>query len=298
MGSQRSRGWVVIAVGVMLVIVAVGVLAGLHLTSGDLRQPTTSAPPRPTVSKAPDSQISTAPTDLNASFAELAATVGGSLGVSYAAVGSTEPAVHLGNWISGPAWSTMKVPLAIAALRAQDTPGVTAPMDAAITESDNAAADTLWTGLGTPDQAAGKIDAVLREAGDPTTVESRKIRPEYSAFGQTDWSLTNQARFLAAAVCDARDAQVFELMGRIGSDQSWGLGTVAGTRFKGGWGPSETGAYLVRQLGIMHTDRGDIAVAIAAQPNSGSFADGTTALTTVSSWLQSHAAELPAGRCR
>ena len=297
MGSRRCSGWIVIAVGLMLVIVAVAVLIGLHLTSGQGPQPTATVP-APPVAAPPADQSPTAPTDLKSSFTDLAATLNGSVGVSYVAVGSTEPAVQLGGWSSGPAWSTAKVPLAIAALRAQDKPDATAPMTAAITESDNAAADTLWAGLGTPDQAAGKIDAVLRETGDPTVVESKKIRPEYSAFGQTDWSLTNQVRFLAAAACDARDAPVFDLMGQIGSDQRWGLGTVAGTRFKGGWGPSKTGAYLVRQIGIMHTDRGDIAVAIAAQPNSGSFRDGTTALTALSSWLQSHIAELPAGTCR
>ena len=70
-------------------------------------------------------------------------------------------------------------------------------MVAAITESDNAAAESIWEGLGDPATAAAEVGKVLHDTGDPTMVESRKLRPEYTAFGQTDWSLTNQAMFLA-----------------------------------------------------------------------------------------------------
>jgi len=227
----------------------------------------------------------------------VAATLHGSFGLAYAPVGSRQPATQYGDWSSGPAWSTMKVPLSIAALRDQDEPSPAGPMVAAITESDNAAADTLWKGLGSPDQAADKVDAVLRETGDPTAVQSVKIRPEFSAFGQTDWSLTNQVQFIAAAACDSRNTPVLALMGQIAGDQRWGLGTIADSRFKGGWGPSEAGEYLVRQIGILHTDRGEVAVALAAQPASGAFVDGTTDLTKMATWLQTHSPDLPAATC-
>ena len=65
----------------------------------------------------------------------------------------------------GKAWSTIKVPLVIAAMRKQNTGPVTAPMTAAITESDNAAAESIWAGLGDPDNAATQVEAVLRETG-------------------------------------------------------------------------------------------------------------------------------------
>jgi hypothetical protein len=213
-------------------------------------------------------------------------------------VGSSGAPISLGDWTSGPAWSTMKVPLAMASLRQGDSTSIAETVKIAITESDNDAADTIWRGLGSPDVAAAKVDAVLREAGDPTQVQSKRSRPAYSAFGQTDWSLENQTRFLATAACDERSAGVFDLMGQIASDQQWGLGTIPGSRFKGGWGPLETGGgYLVRQLGVIDTNRGQVAAAIAVQLNSGTFADGVAQLTQLGRWLGEHSTELPAGRC-
>ncbi|WP_375487845.1 hypothetical protein [uncultured Mycobacterium sp.] len=170
-------------------------------------------------------------------------------------------------------------------------------MRAAITESDNAAAELIWEQLGDPVTAAHKVEAVLSRYGDPTTVEWRKLRPEFAAFGQTIWPLTNQARFTAAAVCDSANAPIFMLMSQVEKDQRWGLGLIPDTQFKGGWGPSSTGSYLVRQLGVLKTPTGLTAVAVATQPASGSFGDGTQELTEVSKWLTSHAAELPAGQC-
>jgi hypothetical protein len=305
--DTRRVGWIAVAGLLAIVIVAAGMVIGLRLTSYSgpeppragtaMRSAHLATPRNVPQTSPPTTQIAISPTDLKESFADLTATLDGSFGVAFAAVGSTQPPTQYGEWSSGPAWSTMKVPLAIAALRAQDKAAATGPMTAAITESDNAAADTLWKGLGSPDEAADKIDAVLRETGDPTAVQSRKVRPEFSAFGQTDWSLANQVRFIAAATCDVRNGPVFDLMGRIGNDQRWGVGTIADSQFKGGWGPSEAGAYLVRQVGILHTGHGDVAVAIAAQPNSGSFAEGTTDLTKLATWLQSHTPELPTGSC-
>ena len=44
----------------------------------------------------------------------------------------------------------IKVPLVIAALREEAPPEVTDAMTAAITESDNAAAESIWASLGDP----------------------------------------------------------------------------------------------------------------------------------------------------
>jgi hypothetical protein len=123
------------------------------------------------------------------------------------------------------------------------------------------------------------------------------VRPPFTAFGQTDWLLPNQARFMSVAVCDSRNAPIFALMGHVEPDQSWGIGAIGDTRFKGGWGPSPSGSYLVRQIGILNAPTGMIAVAIAAQPASGSFDDGTRDLTEVGNWLTAHLASIPAGRC-
>jgi hypothetical protein len=137
----------------------------------------------------------------------------------------------------------------------------------------------------------------LKDAGDSTTVQSQKVRPEFTAFGQTDWPLVEQARFLAFAKCDNQNAPIFSLMGQVEQDQRWGMGTTPDAQIKGGWGPSPSGSYLVRQIGILSTATGMIAVAIAAAPASGAFADGTHDLTEVANWLATHITALPAGHC-
>jgi hypothetical protein len=231
-------------------------------------------------------------------FHQLQSSVRANIGIAVTPVGGSVPTISLGPWHRGPAWSTIKVPLVMAALREEHPPpDVTGQMVAAITQSDNAAADTIWAGLGDPVTAAHKVDAVLAEAGDSTQVQSRKLQPQFSAYGQTDWALTAQLRFLSAATCDRRNAPVLDLMGKIEKSQRWGLGTIAGTRFKGGWGPSPSLRYLVRQMGVITTPRGSSVIAMAAEPDSGLFNDGVLALNQIAAWLSDHIVMLPSGRC-
>jgi hypothetical protein len=235
---------------------------------------------------------------LETDFAQLQTRLHSKIGVVLRRVGTgSEGPITFGDWSSGPAWSTIKVPLVIAAMRQQSRRQVTDPMTAAITKSDNAAAESLWEGLGDPATAAAKVEEVLRSTGDPTTVQSQKVRPEYTAFGQTDWSLTDQVLFLSAAACDPNNAPAMALMAEVADDQRWGMGTLADTKIKGGWGPSPAGRYLVRQIAIVRTPKGQAAVAIAAEPESGSFADGTHDLTEIARWLQGHLDVLPGAQC-
>lgn len=245
----------------------------------------------------PNTGNSAPATSLAAEFDRLEPGLHAVAGIALSAVGPGQDPMSLGQWQSGPAWSTIKVPLIIAALREEVPPQITGAMTAAITESDNAAAESIWDGLGTPAEAASKVEAVLRQTGDPTVVQSHRVRPEFSASGQTDWPLTDQTRFTSAAVCDKENQPVFDLMGRVEPDQRWGIGTVVGSRFKGGWGPSPTGGYLVRQIGVLTTPTGMVAVALAALPFSGKFEDGTAALTTMANWLNERLGALPAGHC-
>jgi hypothetical protein len=230
-------------------------------------------------------------------FSELQASAKAAIGIALAPVGGSGTPLTLGTWHSGPAWSTIKVPLVMAALREEQHPHVTEQMTAAITQSDNAAAEAIWVGLGDPATAARKVEAVLVEAGDLTRVQSQRVRPEFTAFGQTDWPLAKQARFLSAAACDSRNTPVLTLMGRIEWDQRWGLGNIPGSRFKGGWGPSPAGKYVERQIGLITTPRGTSVAAIAAEPYSGAANDGIRALNQVANWLASHIVTLPSGRC-
>ncbi|MFN6543381.1 hypothetical protein [Mycolicibacterium nivoides] len=280
MTSIRSgRVWALIAVFAAIALAA-GVIIGTHLGSRG------SAPER-----------STAATSLAAEFARLQPQLHAVAGIALSGVGPGQQPMTLGEWQSGPAWSTIKVPLIIAALREEEPPRVTEAMTAAITESDNAAAESIWESLGSPAEAASKVENVLRQAGDPTIVQSQRVRPEFSASGQTDWPLTDQVKFTSVAVCDNENDPVFDLMGRVEPDQRWGVGTIADSRLKGGWGPSPTGGYLVRQIGVLTTPTGMVAVALAALPDSGKFEDGTAALTRMATWLRERLSALPTGHC-
>ncbi|WP_405139328.1 hypothetical protein [Nocardia sp. NBC_01388] len=223
-------------------------------------------------------------------------TLSGKVGLALMPVGS-DRVVALGDWTTGAAWSTMKVPLTLAALR-QNPSGYTTAASEAITESDNAAADVLWQSLGAAPTAAATVQAVLREGGDTvTTVPATRARAEYSAFGQADWSIADQLKFAARLPCLPQSDPVTALMGKIVYGQRWGLGSLDGAEFKGGWGPDPSGNYLVRQFGLVQVDGGQIAIAIAAQPTSGSFDEGTTMLTKIAALIGKHLGELRGGAC-
>ncbi|MBH0781374.1 serine hydrolase [Nocardia bovistercoris] len=238
----------------------------------------------------------TLPGTLAADFQELQGAMRGRYGMAIMPVGGQRMATF-GNWTTGPAWSTMKVPLTIAAIRSDPANGGFAA-NAAITESDNAAADVLWQALGSPQKAAAAVETVLREGGaTQTTVQATRVRAEHSAFGQTEWSLAEQVRFASRLPCLAQSATVMKLMEQIVPSHRWGLGVFPGAEFKGGWGPDTSGKYLVRQFGLIATPSGQIAVAFAAQPDSGAFSDGMNALDKMAALVSEHLGELSAGRC-
>ncbi|MBF6173654.1 hypothetical protein IU476_19510 [Nocardia blacklockiae] len=237
------------------------------------------------------------PGTLAADFKDLQPSLGGHAGLALMPVGG-EGMTSLGDWTTGPAWSTMKVPLTLAVLRTNGNTG-TYQMSAAITESDNSAADGLWQSLGGGDSAAQAVEAVLREGGDTTTkVPATRTRAEYSAFGQADWSLADQVRFASRLPCLPDADTVVGLMGKVVWGQQWGIGRLDNAQYKGGWGPDQGGAYLVRQFGLVTTPNGQLAVALAAQANSGGFEDGTLILNKLSALVGKHLGELPAGQCR
>ncbi len=268
--------------------------------SSESETPAATAPPvavAETPAEAPPEDLPEAPgrDGFAKAFEEFSAELGGTVGIAVAPVG-VEGAVQVaGQWASGAAWSTIKVPLAIAALGSPDGAALSGTAESAITVSDNAAAEQLWAALGTPDEAALAVEGVLQGFGDLTTiVPSARSRAEFSIFGQTDWSLAEQARFGKALPCRSEAAEVYALMGQVSGEQGWGLGVVPGAHFKGGWGPGLAGGYLVRQLGVIDTASGQLAVAIAAQTD-GAFADGTMLLSQVAQWISDNPASLPAG---
>jgi hypothetical protein len=232
---------------------------------------------------------------LQASFSELAAAIPATIGIAIAPVGGNTVS-SFGAWSTGVAWSTIKVPLAIATLRVQG-PSAAASVKKAITESDNAAAEQLWSELGPPEQAAQHVQAVLAQSGDATTiVESRRLRPGFTAFGQTRWPLEHQAQFAARLPCLADTGNVIELMHNLIDAQRWGL-AAGGAAAKGGWGPGRSGGYLVRQFAIVPTTTCKLGVALAAEPRAGTFEAGVDALDRMTNWLTAHVSELPGGSC-
>jgi hypothetical protein len=224
---------------------------------------------------------------LEASFEQLAALVPANVGIAVAVPDAAEVRAF-GAWSVGVAWSTIKVPLALAALR-NDRSRAQDLVVRAITESDNDASEELWSQLGKPAAAARQVQAIIAEAGDTATVvESQRVRPGFTAFGQTHWSLARQAQFAAQLPGIPGAADVVDLMHQLVAGQRWGL-AAQGVAAKGGWGPGSTGAdYLVRQFGIVPTAAGHVGVALAADAPDGAFATGIGVLNMMTDWLASH----------
>jgi hypothetical protein len=201
-------------------------------------------------------------------------------------------------------WSTTKVPVLAALIKARGASGLTAAerssAASAITASDNASILSLFADLerlkGGLIGASTYVQGLFRLSGDQRTVVATASPPPgaVTTFGQTEWSPAASATFMSALgrgclLSPNQTDYVLSLMQEIEAGESWGLGS-AGFRsvaFKGGWGP-ESGGYLVRQAGIIDvgTPRA-VAVAIVALPG-GSFASGTETLTRTATWLRRH----------
>lgn len=218
---------------------------------------------------------------LEASFQSLCAAAPANVGV---AVASPDRTYSLGDWSSGPAWSTIKVPLTLAALR-HDRSRAKDLVVKVITESDNAASEQLWSQLGDPAEAAPRVQAIIAECGDTATVvERRRLRRGFTAFGQTQWSLDRQARFAAQLPSVPDAASVIDLMRQLTASHRWGL-AAKGLATKAGWGPGIHGDYLVRQFGIVPTQSGQWGVALAAEAHDGVFETGVEVINVLAEWV-------------
>lgn len=185
-----------------------------------------------------------------------------------------------------PAWSTIKVPIAIAAL--EQNPGLASVAEAAITASDNAAAAQLWAST-----SPEAVNAVLARGGSPISVNTVALRPEFSVFGQTNWTADMQARFAAALPYEPSFAQVYDMMGRVVADQRYGLGQLESAHFKGGWGPTPSGLYEVRQFGTAVVNGEVYALALTAAPADGSYATAQAMATSLAQEFVAQAKNLP-----
>ena len=237
------------------------------------------------------------------SFARLAGSLSGQQGLAVSPLGLDRRVERIGTIRTAVAWSTSKVPVAMAVIAGGGQSAQQANLRQAITASDNAAAERLWSSLGGGQSAAAAANQQLRDAGDThTSVEYRALRGAgYTPFGQTNWALTDQARFTAGLACSDAGTQVLGLMGQVVAGQRWGLGSAGvDAQLKGGWGPGSTpgagGGYLDRQMGVLTIHGKPLAVTVATRPADGSHETGTRNLTAIARWVVGHAdtSRLPA----
>lgn len=250
----------------------------------------------PTAGPPPGSDLS--------SLADGLAPTDGTAGVAVAPLGGEAEAV--GTIRTAVAWSTAKVPLAMAALTEHPGARTEQAVARAIRESDNAAAQALWDGWPDPGRAAAAVRSVLRAAGDDRTeVPTTRRREGYTVFGQTEWALHAQAEFGARLACLPHGEDVLDHMRRVTPGQQWGFADPAlGDRLeqvavKGGWGPDPDGGHLVRQLAVVTPRAGaPWAAALAVRPRSGGFGDGTAMLTRLAGRLLDGLTVTGPDRCR
>ncbi|MCK0438069.1 hypothetical protein MUG78_00985 [Gordonia alkaliphila] len=231
-----------------------------------------------------------------------AAQLPAGVGVALLPLGGTQ-VLTFGDQTSEYAWSTIKVPLALAAQRhaAGESADVRADIDAAIesaiVDSDNDAALALRESLGTPDQARARVTAVLREGGDGD-VQLAPIDDPEDIFGLTRWPLAGSARFAARLPCMPGSQQILGFMGEVSAEQEWGLHSISApgvhTAMKGGWGEADE----VRQLGLITWPDGrQLAVAMLSSREGETTGEGIAELDRVAQWLQENLEALPRGRC-
>ncbi|MGW0036954.1 hypothetical protein [Gordonia sp. NPDC003376] len=256
------------------------------------------SPSAPPGSGAVVSSATTPSPALAASFQKVASATGLRVGIAVAPVGEKATATLMfGDRDPGVAWSTIKVPLAVAAEREN---GRSAAETAAIIDSDNASAEELWASLGTSQEASAKVTAVLREGGNPDVrVPSQQLRAGFTVFGQTVWSLPDAATFTGHLPCMPGTGHVVSLMGQVAGNQQWGVEIMRlprSTAVKGGWGPGAAGDYLVRQIGLI-TYRDGARSAVAMSAVGGSMSGGIAALNAMANWLNQNITGLPRGTC-
>lgn len=237
------------------------------------------------------------------------AALPGQWGLVAGAPGTGGPEVTLGEFTTGDAWSTIKVPIAERVLGDVGGPSgldMTAKdrIHRAITLSDNDAAAGLFEGLesahGGLAPASAAVTEMLREAGDGDTTVSTVGRDGFSTYGQTDWSLEDQFSYMAAlsggCISDPSSRSLLlEEMGQVGGSDTFGLGASGyPASWKGGWGPGTDGRYLVRQMGQVDVDGRSVVVAMAAIPDDGSFESGQAMLTRIAEQIPQLADRIPA----
>jgi hypothetical protein len=238
------------------------------------------------------------------SFATLAASMPAQIGLAVVPLG-VGAAESFGSLRTGHAWSSIKVPILVALMRDRHeklTSGEMRWAADAVEASDNEAAASLFRQLerihGGLSGASAAVQDVLALAGNTATVATAPPPPgAVSTYGQTEWSIEDATAFYRALadgclLSPSGTEYVLGLMRNVIPEQRWGLGEVSFDQswsigIKGGWGPEAgSGAYLVRQSGLVQSGSSGVAVTMIAEEASGSFEAGTRDLTRMAAWLR------------
>jgi hypothetical protein len=186
------------------------------------------------------------------------------------AISAGEEKISAGDKGEGPAWSTIKVPIAITALQDGADPSL---VDLAIKESDNDAAYALWSQVQWEEGVASEaVEKLLREHGSNASIED-------DAFGYSTWPLQEQANFGAQLPCIKEAEYVHEVLNDIVEWQNVGLSKHTSTRAKSGWGLDEnSNDYTFRQFGVHEKDGKRVGVALSVIVEGEDYESGSAAI--------------------
>lgn len=206
--------------------------------------------------------------------------------------------VTVGEVPESTAWSTMKVPIAVEALR-EGGDELDEEAAQAITESDNEAASALFGSLGDGYLPSTKVDNLLREAGDTTTLTlpNAELGGD-TGFGMTQWSSADQARFAGWLACSGEEAaqHVYRLMSDLVDAQAVGIEDLDGGHAKSGWGTNgSTGVSTMRQMGVLEAGGRFLAMSVIITGED--YQGVIDEIDVLTDWLGQHRGELPTLSC-
>ena len=229
------------------------------------------------------------------SFVTLQKRLSGPASVSVTGLGHRADTFHVGFDDRVSAWSTIKIPLSMAALRRSKSATTKDRVNRALRHSDNGAAAQLWAQLGSGRTAARRVNAVLRDYGNKKTyTQWRTVRQGASPFGQTKWSSNGQSYLMAGIACNKEGIYIRQQLNAATSGY-WGLRRFDKAYVKNGYGPRNNGA-LVRQTAIVVGKDGrrwGVSISVKASSTNRGFTDAST----ITDWLRTRIREVPAKHC-
>ncbi|AWB83121.1 hypothetical protein [Corynebacterium liangguodongii] len=238
-----------------------------------------ATPQLPIVTPEPPVDVISALADLQDDLEAIEEDTGTQLGVS---LDNGSVNAFIGQLETLPSWSTIKVPIALAAQDycAFDDETISAMIKSSIEYSDNASAWQLLNCVGQGDGVLADSRVSEDVARTGSTIDIHRT------FGRSNWPIAAASHYAWYLSTLDEDNEVIVAMRNIAEEQSWGLGTLESTAFKGGWsGDRLDGSWHSRQMGFVRVDDTPLGIAIASRSPEGSFTDTTDALDQLAAAL-------------